>query len=295
MKLITELVHDTLQDNPDVRSVLVVTSASRFSPIADGFDALLLIVTNQQSLVHHTIHYIREHTSIQERWIDEASLERWIVSGENRAIIQWIVEGTINIDRDGYLHALKKRLLAFPVGMRNQKLFIEFSLFLKTYMQSKQYVQDGHILDAYSSILEALIHWARIAIVEAGFHPEITVWRQLKLINPGIYKLFEELTENDESIMQRVQLVLLACEFHVLSKMETCCRMLLDVLGSRAEAFAPEELLAHPDIQPVHEHINLALVLKKLIKRGLVRELHTMMPDAASTGTITVKYTLEQN
>lgn len=293
MKLITELVHDTLQNNPDVRSVLAVSSANRLSPITDGFDVLLLIVTGRQSLVHHTIHYIREHTSIQERWLDEAAIERWIVSGENRAIIQWIVEGAICIDRDDYLLGLRKRLLAFPVAMRNQKLFIEFSLFLKTYMQAKKYVKDGHILDAYSCILESLIHWARIAIVEAGFHPEITVWQQLKKINPGIYKLFEELTENGETMEQRVQLVLLACEFHVLSKMETCCRLLLDVLGSREEPFAPNELLVHPDIQQVHVHINLALVLKKLVSRGLVREQFKLMDDAGAAETLTVQYTLE--
>lgn len=121
---------------------------------------------------------------------------------------------------------MRHRILEFPADLREHKLLVEFSLFLRKYLQSKEYILDEHLLDAYNNILEALHHWARIVIIEDGYHPEITVWRQIRAINPGVYKLYEELTMSKETLKQRVQLVLLACEFSVMSKWKDAARRL---------------------------------------------------------------------
>ena len=97
---------------------------------------------------------------------------------------------------------------------------MEFSLFISKFIQSKEYLAEEHYLDAYSNILESLHHWARIVIIEENHYPELTVWRQVRLINPGVDKLYEELTLSSETLRQRVELVILACEFSVMSKMK---------------------------------------------------------------------------
>lgn len=288
MYALSQYVREKYADDLLVRSVLIVHKANPFSPLIDGFNYLVLIITDDEDHENPISHYSKENTTIQERRIQSSALERWIVFGDNRSIIQWILQGEICLDRYGYLEGVRHRLLEFPEDMRKQKLFIEFTLFLRNYLQAKQYSQENHFLDAYTSILEALLHWARITIIETGIHPEVTIWRQLNMINPGIYKLYEELTHSEETLEQRVQLVLLACEFNVMSKMADCCTLLLEVLKSREEAFSPSELMKHPQLCQLN--VDMALVLKKLVLRGLIRETVALMGESTNLEALEVRY-----
>jgi hypothetical protein len=166
---------------------------------------------------------------------------------------------------------MRSRLSEYPEELRRKELIVEFDRFLKSFVQSKQYLQDGHMLDAYSNILDALRHWARIAIIEEGYHPEVLVWAQVRKINPGVYKLYEELTCNHESLQKRIQLVVLACDFSVMSKMELCCSVLLDVLRSREEAWSLQELMQIQELTDLE--LDLSLLLGKLVRKSLIREV----------------------
>ncbi len=277
--------------DPVVTGVLGVEATSPHSPLVDGFHVLLLVVTRESLATNYINHYSRDGVSIQERRISKGALTQWIMTGENRSIIEWLLKGEILADRDQFLEETRQRLLAFPSEMRDQKLFIEFSYFLRRYLHSKQYLKDGHILDAYASVLEALLHWARIAIIEQGYHPEVTVWQQIKRINAGVYKLYEELTQNEETLEQRVQLIHLACEFNVMTKMESCCNVLLNILKSREEPFTSFELKYHPELRPLH--VDLALVLNILVKRGLVTESLLPQEPEELSSIAEVRYTAQ--
>ncbi len=292
MQNLQPFVQQHILADPAVIGVLGVKNASPHSPLVDGFNVLLLVVTQESLSTNYINHYSKDGATIQERRISQHALTQWIMTGDNRSIIEWLLHGEILADRTSFLASTRQRLLAFPNEMRDRKLFIEFSHFLRRYLHSKQYLKDGHILDAYASVLEALLHWARIAIIEQGYHPEVTVWQQIKRINAGVYKLYEELTQNEETLEQRVQLIHLACEFNVMTKMEDCCKVLLAVLKSREEPFSPFELKYHPELRPLH--VDLALVLKSLVKRGLVRESLRLEDAPEGSGIAEVRYTAAQ-
>ncbi|SDE39774.1 Nucleotidyltransferase-like [Paenibacillus sp. UNCCL117] len=267
-----------LRRDEAVLGVLAVDNPSIYSSVTDGFDYLLLVVSRQAELANRQIHYIKDHLRIQERWTTPEQLNDQVVHGEQRNVLYWILKGEILLDREMYLEGLRHRVLEFPEELREHKLLIEFSKFHRSYLQSKDYLVSEQLLDAYNNILEALQHWARIVIVEAGYHPEITVWSQVKTINPGVYKLYEELTLSSETLKQRVQLVLLACEFSVMSKMERCCKPLLTLLASREEAWSIQELQRQPQLS--HIGTELPLLLNKLVKKALAVEVvHTADPD----------------
>ncbi|MCS7461374.1 nucleotidyltransferase-like protein [Paenibacillus doosanensis] len=271
----------TLRDDDAVISILAVDNPSMFSAVTDGFDLLLLVVTDEDQRTNQQYHYIKDNCRIQERWLSISELSRLIVHGEHRNLIYWILKGEILLDKNTYLEGLRHRMLEFPPDMREHKLLIEFARFLRRYLDSKEYVLYDHLLDAYNDILEALHHWARIVIIEAGIHPEITVWRQVKNINPGVYKLYEELTLSNETLKQRVQLVLLACEFSVMSKMERCCKPLLDVLSSREEAWSLQELQQIDKLSDIQ--FELPLILNKLVKKSLTKEIIYTVDEQVST------------
>lgn len=275
MEAIKSYFYKRYVDNDNVTSLIVVSSMQKYSPIIDGFDVLILVIATTRQPTNFISHYIKENLSIQERWIHVGGLENWILNGENRNIISWLIQGEILMDKNKYLYELKKKLEDFPKMLRERKLFIEFSLFLRVYMQAKAYNQEGQTLDAYSKTLEALHHWARIAIIEVGLHPEVMVWHQVKKINTAVYKLYEELTLSLETLEERVNLVLLACEFSLMSKMKDCSAILFKVLESRDEPWSADELKYHPEL--VDLHIELSLVLNKLLKRGLIKEVAVVL------------------
>jgi hypothetical protein len=275
------------RDDKRVISIAAVDNPKQLPVLTDGFDVLLLIITNDSLLNNYFINYSRDEVRIQERWVDPTSLEHWIRNGDNRNIIHWLLRGEILLDQNTYLEGLRHRMLEFPVDLREHKLLIEFSMFLRKYLRSKEYILDEHLLDAYNNILEALHHWARIVIIEEGYHPEITVWRQIRTINPGVYKLYEELTMSKETIKQRVQLVLLACEFSVMSKMERCCKALVQIMDQREQPWGADELLRHPDL--VEIKVELPLLLNKLVKKSLIKEVAIPIDDEFSE--LELKYT----
>lgn len=287
MEHIREHVIDTYRELPGLLAISVIKNPYSYNPLIDGLDMLVLLVTERNVDVESAEHVQLDDERALIRLVHRDELDMWITGGENRNIIEWLVRGEIWLDRDGYLAGVRERLLLFPESMREQKQFIEFTGFLRTYLQAKQDLLDGNLLDAYSHILTALHHWAHIVLIEEGRHPELTVWKQLRRVHPGVYKLYEELTASPETLEQRVQLVMLACEFSVMSKMKVCCSLLLNVMNSREEPWSIGELQSHPLINPLQ--IELSLVIHKLVKRAYVREV-AIMQEPKESGALELRY-----
>jgi hypothetical protein len=277
---LTQFLKNRFQGHKSIISVIAYHNTTPFPSHTDTYDLLIVVVAEQENITRSLFHYIKEGCRIQERWITPVDLELWLINGENRNIIYWISQGEILVDGNTYLESLRQRLFEFPELLKEQKLLMEFSLFVSKFVQSKEYLAEEHYLDAYSNILEALHHWARIVIIEEGSHPELTVWRQVRLINPGVYKLYEELTLSSETLRQRVELVILACEFSVMSKMKSCCKLLLRILEDRKDPWRVDEIQSHIDL--LHIRINISLILNKLVKKSLIREVAVSLDDAVS-------------
>ncbi|MFD0960527.1 nucleotidyltransferase-like protein [Paenibacillus chungangensis] len=279
--------NDIFGQQSDLLALTVVKNPYPYNPLIDGLDLLVLLIAAGDNVKESTEHiqYNGERTLI--RTVHKSQLQRWIASGENRNIIEWLVRGEIVLDRDGYLAGIREQLLSFPEAMREQKQLVEFIGFLRTYLHAKQDLLDGHLLDAYGHVLTALQHWAHIVLVEEGKHPELTVWKQIKRVHPGVYKLFEELTASPETLEQRVQLVMLACEFSVMSKMKSCCNMLFRIMQGREEPWSIAELQAYPDIERLG--VELSLVIQKLVKRSYLKEV-VVMQDNSANGEIELRY-----
>ncbi|WP_019536620.1 nucleotidyltransferase-like protein [Paenibacillus ginsengihumi] len=262
-----------------VIGVAGMAKAFPYFPLSDGFD-LLLIVSRDAGCTGQQYHYIRDNRRIQERWISKDKLERWILDGTQAEAVHWIAKGEILLDRDMYLETLRRDVLDCPEALRNRKLLNEFAKFLRSYMYAKEYNQQDQSLDAYNCILDAIHSWARIAVIEEGVYPEPMIWRQVKTINPGVYKLYEELTLSGETLKQRIELVLLACEFSVMSKVKECCKPLLELLAGREQAWSLEELRQESVMSEIQDE--LSLLMSALVKKSLVKEIAFAMNDDVS-------------
>ncbi len=272
----------------EVISLLLVANPYAYQPLIDGMDRLALVVVDTVMNEMDIEHIMWEDARVQVRRVTPETLESWIVSGDNHNVVHWLVQGEIILDQDHYLRNLSNRLLEWSPLLREQKLLSEFSRFVCTYLQAKQDIREGQILDAYSNVLSSLHYWAHILLVEQGMHPELTVWEQMLRVNPGVYKLFEELTTSTETLEQRVQLVLLACEFSVLNKMKSSCSLLIHLVESRTEAWTPAELQQHPSLSGLS--LDISVLLHKLVKRGYICEI-AVPAHQRITGLLELRYT----
>jgi hypothetical protein len=250
--------------------LVLVTDPYSYQPLIDGMDRLILVVRENVCPDEETEHWLRDDVRIQVRRVKPEMLERWVAAGD-RSGVQWLVQGEVLSDPAGYLEELRRRLEEWPQLLREQKLLCEFSGFVRAYMLAKQDLKNGQVLDSYSHVLACLHYWAHIVLVEEDMHPELTVWEQVRRVNPGIYKLYEELTTSTDTLEKRVQLVVLACEFAVLTKMRSSCSLLIRLLSSRDEPWTVAQLQQHPHLFGLP--LDMSLLLQKLAKRGTIREL----------------------
>lgn len=258
--------------NNQIEGVLVVQPGKENPPMYDGADKLLFIVSNGNLRnCKSIIHYIKDGKRIQERWINIEEMKVFLFTNSYIEIRNSLLKGEIILDRYGNLGGLRQTLLDLPEQIREWQLFVEFAQFLNEYVQGKRYSLQGQQMDSYQHILEALRHWAQIVLIEEGEHTDLGIWGRIKQVNPGVYKLYEELTMSKETIKQRVELVLLACEFSVMSKMEKCCKPLLALMEERQETWSMTELQQLTDLQEVRNLI--PIVVHKLVKRGLIEEV----------------------
>lgn len=263
-------------------------NASVQSALLHDFDMVVLMLHEEQEKERIITHTIAGERRTQSVHVGLSALERAVMAGDNNELLTSLMAGEVIWDPQGILGEMRRQIIQFQDPLKERVLFMEFARFLQMYVKSKRYLEAGYTMDAYNCVLIALYHWARIEVSEAGYFPKPAVWEQVKSLNTSVHKLYEELTVSTETLDQRVELILLACEFALMSKMSDCCAMLLGILGSRNESWSIKELLQHSGLSPLGAE--LPLVLRKLVSRSLIREI-TSWADDASEGH-TVRYTL---
>ncbi|WP_410512326.1 nucleotidyltransferase-like protein [Paenibacillus sp. BR2-3] len=259
------------------------------SALLHDYDMVVLMLHDELEKERIIRHTIAGEMRTQTLHVGFQALERAVSAGDNNELVTSLLKGEVVWDPQGMLEGLRRTILQFDQPLRERVLFMEFARFLHMYVKSKRYIAAGCIMDAYNCILISLYHWARIEVSEGGRFPEPAVWDQLKSQNTAVYKLYEELTISTETLEQRVQLVLLACEFAIMSKMADCCIILLTILDSRKEPWSIEELLKSPGLS--HLEAEMPLVLSRLVSRSLIREI-TSWADANAVGGHAIRYTI---
>ncbi|MDN4075265.1 nucleotidyltransferase-like protein [Fictibacillus terranigra] len=253
--------------NENTLGVLLIEKNKPFSPLTDNFDCILFIIVTHADKPWSVKHYEFDDKIAALHIVAEERLNEWLLLGSNRRVVDWVINGKVLFNRNEYITELRDRLDKFPVPERSKKITIEFAKLLRRFSDGKELFHKGQHLDSFNHILHALHHLARLAVIERGFHPEITVWNQVKVIEPQIYKLYEELITGNESIDKRIELLLIASEFSISSKTKLGAGHLLNVFEEQQE-WTVAELMEHREISDYS--IDLGILLEHLIEKGIV-------------------------
>ncbi|MGN1400075.1 MAG: nucleotidyltransferase-like protein [Bacillus sp. (in: firmicutes)] len=248
--------------------ILLIEKKESISDITDSFDYILLIISETDDQPVQVKHYSYNDEKAALYVVSMKKINEWLMLGSNRRATEWLHHGKIIFDRNESVASLKQEIREFPFNGRSLKKGIEFAKLIRRYTDGKAFFDAGHYMDAYNHIIHSLHHLARLDIIEKGFFPEITVWEQVKHMEPQIYKLYEELITSEEPLDKRLELLFLASEFLIYSKTETGIQHLVDVLSTKEEAWSFGELSNHPEV--CHYDVDLSVLLEYLIEKGYI-------------------------
>lgn len=248
--------------------ILMMEKREKTISITDNFDAVLLIIVKEAEHPVSIKHYSYEDKQAAMHIVTKEQLDDWLLFGSNRKIVDWMYSGKIIFDRNEYLHHLRQQLSEFPEQERKLKKGLEFAKLIRRYSKGRAFFDKHHYLDAYNDVVHSLHHLARLTVIEKGFHPEITVWQQIKKLEPEIYKLYDELVNSDEDLQKRLELLFLASEFLIHSRIRIGSEHLIDVLKTK-EYWSFNEILTHTELKLYS--VDLEVLIEYLIEKHTIK------------------------
>ncbi|MFE8700546.1 nucleotidyltransferase-like protein [Cytobacillus sp. FJAT-54145] len=248
--------------------VLIIEKKQKSIMTTDTFDAVLLIIVKEAEQPVFIKHYTYDEKKAALHIVTQEQLNKWLLLGSNRKVFEWLYIGKILFDRNEYINDLRTELMEFPFHGRKIKMGIEFAKLIRRYTDGKAFFDNRNYLDAYNYVVHSLHHLARLAVIENGFHPEVTVWDQVKQIEPEIYKLYEELVSSEESLDKRLELLFLASEFLIHSRTKVGASHIIDTLSEKS-SWTFNEIMNHVELKEYS--IDLGVLIEYLIEKGLVK------------------------
>jgi len=251
--------------------ILLIEKSEDASLITDTFDYVLFVIVNEAEDAVFLKHYMYKEKKAALHIVQEEQLKKWLLLGTNRKVVNWIQEGKILFDRNEYLKQLKTEIREFPFYGRKLKKGLEFAKLIRRYTDGRALFENGHFLDAFNHIVHSLHHLARLEVIEQGFYPEATVWNQVKLIEPEIYKLYKELVSSEETLEKRLELLFLASEFLIHSRISIGSQHLLEIMETKEESWTIAELMNHPEL--IHYTVDLSVLVEYLIEKHVIQSI----------------------
>ena len=265
-----DILRPIYQERASMKSTLgiLLIEKRESSTSTDSFDYILFMIVKEAEEPVFLKQYTYRNKKASMHIVEEDQLKEWLLLGTNRKMVDWIQNGKILFDRNEYVHNLKTEIREFPFYGRKIKMGMEFAKLIRRYVDGKSFFENGHALDAYNHVVHSLHHLARLEIIEQGFYPEVTVWNQVKHIEPEIFKLYEELVTSGESLEKRLELLFLASEFLIYSRTNLGSQHLLEIMSTKEDPWSIAELMSHPEL--AHYSVDLSVLLEYLIEKNVI-------------------------
>ena len=267
MEQILRPIYQERASQESTLGVILVEKREKNSQITDTFDSILLIITKENDTPVFTKHYTYLDKKAAMHIVTEKQLHKWLLLGTNRKIVDWLFYGRVVYDRNEFMEKLKTELKDYPFYGRKIKMGIEFAKLIRRYMEGKTFFEEKNYMDAYHHMVESLHHLARLAVLENGLPPEVTVWSQVKQMEPAIYKLYEELISSDEPIDKRLELLFLASEFYIHSRTQDGALHIREVMETQS-SWTIQEL--HEQEELKNYSSNLEMFIEYLVDKELI-------------------------
>lgn len=267
MENILRPIYQERASHPNTLAIIMIEKRNQTSPLTDNLDVALLVIVNEADQPLYVKHYEYEEKKASLTVMTKDDVNSAILLGTNRRMVDWVLNGKVLFDRNEYIVELVERLRTFPFAERKLKIGIEFAKLIRRYLEGKVFFESKQLLDTFNHIVHALHHLARLEVIDRGYYPEVTVWNQVRQIEPQIYKLYKELIEGEESLEKRLELLFLASDFLIHSKTEVGAGHILSIMSEK-DSWYFDELYHHPELK--HYSVDLSVLLEFLVEKNYV-------------------------
>ena len=267
MEHVLRPIYQERASHPDTLGVILINKRDDAANMTDTFDSVLLIIVKEGEQPIFTKHYLYGETKMVMHIVTERRLRKWLFIGSNRKLVDWIFYGKVLFDRNEFLYKLRSELQEFPFYGRKIKTGIQFSKLIRRYLEGKEFFERGEYLDAYNHVVDSLHHLGRLSVIDSGLYPEVTVWSQVRKIEPAVYKLYEELVMSSETLEKRLELLFLASEFLINSRTHDGAHHILEVMLTRP-SWTIQELHDHEELS--YYSTDLEVFVEYLIDKGYI-------------------------
>jgi len=259
---------------PSTLGVLLIENTDQLLATTDTFDLIIFIISTDEEKDLYLKHYYYEEKKLALYMVNNNKLNEWLMAGSNRRIYDWLLNGKILFDRNDFVHQLIQDLKDFPFHERKLKIGLEFAKLIRRYTDGKKLYEQKHLFDAYNHVIHSLHHLARLSVIEKGFQPEVTVWDQVKSIEPEIYKVYEELINSGEPLNKRLELLFLASEFFIHMRTDIGSSHLLEVLDKKLK-WSIQDIVEEEELKLYS--IDIFALLEYLVDKGF---LHIVLEES---------------
>ncbi|MDQ0231770.1 nucleotidyltransferase-like protein [Metabacillus malikii] len=267
MENILRPIYQERASHSNTLAIIMIEKRHETSPLTDNLDVALLVVVQTPDANAAIKHYQSEDKKASLIVMTKDEVQEAILLGTNRRVVDWILNGKILFDRNEYIVKLIDRIKEFPFSERKLKIGIEYGKLIRRYLEGKAFFESNQHLDAYNHIVHALHHLARLEVIDRGFYPEVTVWSQVKHIEPQVYKLYKELVESEETLQQRLELLFLASDFLIHSKTDIGAAHILTIMSEK-DSWYYNDLHQHPELK--YYSVDLSILLEYLVERKYI-------------------------
>ncbi|UJL47326.1 hypothetical protein KFZ58_05300 [Virgibacillus sp. NKC19-16] len=278
------LLRPVYQDYINDLNTLGIVITYNNGSITDDFDVVVFIVVNDSEQLWQVEHYEIERRTTALNIVTESLLMELINTSSYHNVAELILYGRKIFERNGFIYNLKEQLKDFPHAKRDLRKTIEFGKFIKSYSEAKALYESSQYKDANSNILYSLHYLARLAVIEKGYYPRVTIWSQVKQIDLEIYKLYEEFIEGNEEIEKRIQLMIIAMDHVISNRAKAAVRHLLDVMKENT-VWSYTDLTELPPI--ISYRLYLTEIISYLVEKDIIE---TVLEKTKNTGVYKRKY-----
>ena len=268
MEHVLRPIYQERASHPNTLGVILINKRADEITMTDTFDSVLLIIVKEAEQPIFSKHYVYGESKMVMHIVTESRLRKWLFIGSNRKLVDWIFFGKVLFDRNEFVYHLRSELQEFPFYGRKIKTGIQFSKLIRRYNEGKAFFERENYLDAYSHVVDSLHHLGRLSIIDSGLYPEVTVWSQVKKIEPAIYKLYEELVTSNESLKKRLELLFLASEFLINSRTHDGAHHIVEVMLEK-DLWTIQEL--HDHVELSYYSTDLEVFVEYLIDKGYIQ------------------------
>lgn len=236
--------------------IIQVESKTGFPSKTDTFDLLLINIVKKAKRQMETKHYIVGDQRIAMHTIERETLHKWMQTGTNPKVVDWIFHGKILFDRNEYLQNLRCSMQTYPYDGRHAKYGLQFAKLVRCYREGEEQYNAGNYLDAYVHVIDSLHYMAGLSVIDSGFYPEISIWEQVQQIDPAMYHLYKELVTSNEALEKRLEVIFTAGDFLVYSRAEEGAHHILEIMREK-ESWCTQELHEHEIIRYYSKNLEM--------------------------------------